>query len=408
MGYDADIFVTWVNDLLLRLGLSSTTISDIDGWVILLLIALFILLINAILRWGILRSIKWIIHHTKAQWDDIAFNNKVLKRMSGIVTPVILKASLPLIFSAIGGDHPWLYMVTSRIIDIYIVVAFVLFINALLKALFAILERRPSLGGKPIKGLLQTGQGIVISIAAILIVSIIINKSPLFLLTGLGASAAVLMLIFKDSILGLVAGVQLSANDMLKVGDWIEMPQRGIDGVVESVSLTTIKVRGWDNTMQTLPPYLLISEPFDNWQAMFNRGGRRIKRSINIDIKTIDFIDDSFVEKLRTSKVTAELVEQILPLDAEVSKLTNLDLFMRCVECYVRTHPKVHKSMLMLVRQLQPSEWGLPVEIYCFSSNVMWVHYEKLQSEIISYAIALAPHFNLSIYQAPTTLSAKC
>ena len=330
-----------------------------------------------------------------------------MNRACGIVTPIIINISLPLLFSSINKDISWLYTILSRAVDIYVVIAFVLFFDALLKATFQLMVRRPSWAGKPIKGLLQTGQGIIICIAAILIISIIINRSPLILLAGLGTSAAVLMLIFKDSILGFVAGVQLSANNMLKVGDWISMPQRGVDGVVESVSLTTIKIRAWDNTMQTIPPYLLISEPFDNWQAMFNRGGRRIKRSLNIDMTTIDFASDELIERLRASEVVAPLIDQILPIEDAMSKPTNIDLFMRCIELYVRTHPKIHKEMFILVRQLQPSEWGLPVELYCFSSNVMWANYEKLQTELISFIIALVPIFDLGIYQAPTALHIK-
>ena len=404
---EASSVVIWINEILTKFGLSATTISEIDGWVVLFIIVAFIIIVNAVLRWGIMRSIRWMTNHTKVKWDNIVFNDKVLKRMCGTATPLIINLSLPLLFSLLNSKLDWLFTILSRAVEIYVIIAFLLFFDALLKAAFELLERRPSWDGKPIKGLLQMGQGLIICVAAILIISILINRSPLILLTGLGASAAVLMLIFKDSILGLVAGVQLSANNMLKVGDWISMPQRGVDGVVESVSLTTIKIRAWDNTMQTIPPYLLVSEPFDNWQAMFNRGGRRIKRSLNIDMTTIDFASDELIERLRASEVVAPLIDKVLPIDGAISKPTNIDLFMRCIELYVRTHPKVHKEMFILVRQLQPSEWGLPIELYCFSSNVMWANYENLQTELISFIIALVPIFDLSIYQAPTALHIK-
>jgi miniconductance mechanosensitive channel len=254
---------------------------------------------------------------------------------------------------------------------------------------------------------MQTGQVIVIGIGAILIISILINKSPALLLTGLGASAAVLMLIFKDSILGLVAGVQLSANNMLKVGDWISLPQRKVDGEVEEVSLTTIKVRAWDKTLQTLPPYILISEPFDNWQAMRLSGGRRIKRSLNIDMTSIKFANEEFISKLRNNDICRSLVEPISTKSAENEMLTNLDLFMRGINDYLSKHPRVNKNMIVMVRQLQPTEWGLPIEIYCFSADVNWIPYENLQSEIISYVVAVAPHFDLRIYQAPSGLDIR-
>jgi miniconductance mechanosensitive channel len=211
-----------------------------------------------------------------------------------------------------------------------------------------------------------------------------------------------MMLIFKDSILGLVAGVQLSANNMLKVGDWISLPQRGVDGEVEEVSLTTIKVRAWDKTLQTLPPYVLISEPFNNWQAMRMSGGRRIKRSLNVDMRSIKFADEAFIAALRQEGVAREMIEPISTRSAEDGVLTNLDLFMRAVNNYLLHHPRVNPNMIVMVRQLQPSQWGLPVEVYCFSADVNWIPYENLQTEIISHVVALAPLFGLSIYQAPS------
>jgi miniconductance mechanosensitive channel len=203
--------------------------------------------------------------------------------------------------------------------------------------------------------------------------------------------------------MGLVAGVQLSANNMLKVGDWIEMPSRGIDGVVIGVSLTTIKIRSWNNTHQTIPPYLLISEPFYNWQAMRDSGGRRIKRNINIDMSSVRFADDALLERLKSHKATASYMAAIKTTTDEGDTLTNIDLFIRVVNKYIDTHPRINHTMLAMVRQLQPTEWGLPIELYCFSADVNWVPYEHLQTEIISYVVALAPLFDIDIYQAPAS-----
>lgn len=203
--------------------------------------------------------------------------------------------------------------------------------------------------------------------------------------------------------MGLVAGVQLSANNMLKVGDWIEMPSRGIDGSVVEVTLTTIKIRAWNNTLQTIPPYVLISEPFDNWQAMRDTGGRRIKRSVNVDITSITFADEALIERLREHELTKGLIEDIATENQEGGGLTNIDLYMRCVNRYIDEHPRINHTMMAMVRQLQPTEWGLPVELYCFTADVNWVPHEHLQTEIISHVVALAPIFGLRIYQAPTT-----
>ena len=395
-------FHALVERLLMMTSLSHTTIDRLERWVILLIIILFALTVDAVIRIGVARVLQQIVSRTKATWDDHIFNKNVIKRLCNFVTPTIIYILLPIAFSSTDGSNDGMHLILERGVEVWMVIACIRFVNVLLKVLFDIAEQHPAWQGKPIKGLLQTGQGIVMGIGAILIVSILIDKSPTLLLTGLGASAAVLMLIFKDSILGLVAGVQLAANNMLKVGDWISMPSRGIDGEVEEVSLTTIKVRGWDKTLQTLPPYLLISEPFQNWQAMRSSGGRRIKRSLNVDMTSIRFADEAYIGQLRSNEQSRALIENIATQSDEGETLTNLDLFMRAVNNYLLHHPRVNPNMTIMVRQLQPSEWGLPIEVYCFSANVNWVPYENLQTEIISYVVAAAPLFGLRMYQAPS------
>lgn len=396
-----------VNKILLEFGWSNEVIGSLNRWVVLLFIILFALLVDFIIRTGLLRILRQIVSRTKATWDDHIFDKAVMRRMCNFITPTIIYILLPIAFSSTDGSNDGMHIILKRGVEIYMVIACVRFINIFQRVCFEVVEQRPAWQGKPIKGLMQTGQVIVIGIGAILIISILINKSPALLLTGLGASAAVLMLIFKDSILGLVAGVQLSANNMLKVGDWISLPQRKVDGEVEEVSLTTIKVRAWDKTLQTLPPYILISEPFDNWQAMRLSGGRRIKRSLNIDMTSIKFANEEFISKLRNNDISRSLIEPISTKSVENEMLTNLDLFMRGINDYLSKHPRVNKNMIVMVRQLQPTEWGLPIEIYCFSADVNWIPYENLQSEIISYVVAVAPHFDLRIYQAPSGLDIR-
>ena len=399
------LFRNWVEQILSLTNLSNEAIAALDRWIILFIIILFALLVDAVIRIGIARLLQQIVSRTKATWDDHLFDKKIIKRLCNFITPTIIYVLLPIAFSTTDGSNDGLHIILERGVEIYMVIACIRFVNVLLKVLFEIAEQHPAWQGKPIKGLMQTGQGIVIGIGTILIVSILIDKSPTLLLTGLGASAAVLMLIFKDSILGLVSGVQLSANNMLKVGDWISMSQHGIDGEVEEVSLTTIKVRAWDKTLQMLPPYLLISESFNNWQAMRSSGGRRIKRSLNVDMSSIKLADATFITKLQSNELSRELINHIETLSAEGATLTNLDLFMRSINSYLLRHPRVNPNMIVMVRQLQPSEWGLPIEIYCFSADVNWVPYENLQTEIISYVVAIAPLFELKMYQAPSTFN---
>lgn len=393
--------IEWVNTTLNKWGCSTHTADLVDEWVLLIMIILFAFAIDVTLRQVVLRLVRKVVQRTKASWDDMLFEHNVLARMCRIAIPLTLYALLPLAFP--NENHNLLTTIMQRGVEVYIVISFVRFFSSLIEMVFEIADKRPSLHGRPIKGLMQTCQVVLICVAAILIIAIIINKSPAMLLTGLGASAAVLMLIFQNSILGLVAGIQLSANKMLKVGDWISMPKHGVDGTVEEVALTTVKIRAWDNTLQTIPPNLLISEPFDNWQAMFDSGGRRIKRSLNIDMTTIKFADSQLIERLTTSEYTAEAMNNIEKSTAEGATLTNIDLFMRVMKHYIATHPRIKGEMISMVRQLQPTEWGLPIEIYCFSADTRWIYYEGLQAEIISHIVALAPYFDLKLYQAPSS-----
>lgn len=398
--------IEWINTTLIKWGCTKHLAGVVDEWVVLLLIILLALSIDFVLRQVVLRIVRKIVHKTSAKWDDMLFDHNVLVRMCSIVVPITIYALLPIAFPE-DESHSLLTTIITRVVEVYIVVSFVRFFNAIIRMAFAIADTRPALHGRPIKGLMQTGQVIIMMVAAILIVAIVIDKSPVMLLTGLGASAAVLMLIFQNSILGFVAGIQLSLNKMLKVGDWISMPKHGVDGIVEEVALTTVKIRGWDNTLQTIPPYLLINEPFDNWQAMFETGGRRIKRSLNIDVTSVRFATPEFIDAITQNELAKAALEGVELHSAEGATLTNLDLFMRSINAYISNHPRTNSKMISMVRQLQPSERGLPIEIYCFSANVNWIPYEHLQAEIISYIVALAPMFQLRIYQAPSGLDIR-
>ena len=250
----------------------------------------------------------------------------------------------------------------------------------------------------------------------ILIVSILLDKSPAFLLTGLGASAAVIMLIFRDSILGFVSGIQLSANDMLQVGDWIAMPKYGADGRVEEVSLTTVKIRNWDNTIVTLPPYLLVSDSFQNWRGMQQSGGRRVMRSVNIDMTSVRFCTPEMLARYREIDLlrdyidsTQQRVEEynaahgIAPGSWKINGLhqTNLGVFRAYLERYLRAEVPVNRGMTLMVRQLQPTETGLPMQLYFFTDTVEWVTYERIQSDVFDHVLAVIPEFGLRVFQSP-------
>ena len=270
---------------------------------------------------------------------------------------------------------------------------------------------------KPIKGLRQTAQGIVLLISVILIISILLGKSPTILLTGLGASAAVLMLIFRDSILGFVSGIQLSANDMLKVGDWISVPKYGADGNVEEVSLTTVKIRNWDNTIVMLPPYLLTTDSFTNWHAMQLSGGRRVMRSVLIDMTSVRFCTPEMLDHYRTIDLLRDYIDQterrVEEYNAEhgfqsgerrINGLhqTNLGVFRAYLVRYLQNEVPVNKDMTLMVRQMQPTETGLPMQLYFFTNTVDWIVYEGIQSDVFDHVLAVIPEFGLRVFQNPS------
>jgi miniconductance mechanosensitive channel len=236
---------------------------------------------------------------------------------------------------------------------------------------------------------------------------------PLIKLFGMFGAAiaaigtAILLLIFKDTILGFVAGIQLAQYDMVRNGDWITIPGTIVDGVVSDVSLNTVKVRNYDNTLIMLPPYTLVSQPIQNWRGMQESGGRRIKRSLNIDITSIAFTDSAMIESLRNNEATRDLINNIATETIEGKQLTNIDLYIRCINRYIDVHPRVNHTMLAMVRQLQPTEWGLPIELYFFTADVNWVPHEHLQTEVMSHVMALAPLFGIRIYQAPSTVDLR-
>lgn len=403
----------WIDSLLAHIGIDPSHVDWIDQWVAFLFIVLVALALDALVRVLLLRGVKRIVARTKATWDDMLFSDRVLRSMSHILTPIFIYILLPVAFPLESEA----LRILTRLLQIGIILVIFRFLSAVIYSAFQIMAQRPAWQGKPIKGLRQTGQGILMLVCGILIVSIVIDKSPTILLTSLGASAAIILLIFRDSILGFVSGIQLSANDMLKVGDWISMPKYGADGTVEEVSLTTVKVRNFDNTIVTVPPYLLVSESFQNWKAMQLSGGRRVKRSINIDMTSVKFCTDEMLEKYRKIELLKEYIEArqrdieqynsargLEPDDGRVDgrHQTNLGVFRAYLLEYLKQEVRINNSMTLMVRQLQPTETGLPMELYFFTSTVDWVTYEGIQSDVFDHVLAVISVFDLRVFQNPS------
>ena len=403
-----------VNRTLVSAGVDEVWADKIDNLIVLLFIIGIALLANLICRKIILRVVAKLVKQTKATWDDIVFNHKVMVNVSRMVAPILIYIAIPIAFPEHADSD--LLDFLRRLCLIYIIAVFLRFISALFTAVYQVYSEREQYRDKPLKGLLQTAQVILFFIGAIIIISILINQSPMVLLTGLGASAAILMLVFKDSIMGFVSGIQLSANNMLKVGDWITMPKYGADGTVIEVTLNSVKVRNFDNTTTTIPPYLLISDSFQNWQGMQESGGRRVKRSINIDMTSVRFCTPEMLEKYRKIQLLTNYVEETEMVVEEYNKehdidnsvlvngrrQTNLGVFRAYLTNYLRSLPTVNQEMTCMVRQLQPTETGIPLELYFFSANKVWVAYEGIQADVFDHVLAIIPEVGLRVFQNPS------
>lgn len=400
-----------IKDFLLSWGFNQSWADDLTSGVILVGILAIAFLGDAICRHVILTVVARLVKKTKATWDDVVFDRKVMVHISRLVAPIILYILLPLAIT-----NPGLLSFVQRICMIYIIAIFLRFISSLLTAIFNVYSEREQFRDRPLKGLLQTIQVILFFVGGIVIVSILIDKSPMVLLTGLGASAAVLMLVFKDSIMGFVSGIQLSANNMLRVGDWIEMPKYGADGSVIEVTLNTVKVRNWDNTITTIPPYALVSDSFQNWRGMQESGGRRVKRSINIDMNSVKFCTPEMLAKYRKIRILKDYVEDTEKvienyneehgIDNSVlvngRRQTNLGVFRAYLTNYLKNLPAVNQNLTCMVRQLQPTDKGIPLELYFFSAIKDWVPYEGVQADVFDHVLAVIPEFDLHVFQNPT------
>lgn len=378
------------------------------------------LLILAALAWAAnwitKKIILQLVHHTakktRTQWDDQLVKHKVFTRLSHLAPSTVIYLLAPL--ASMGDMSLCQGMQTAAFIYMVAVGWFV--VGAFFNALTAIYNTYEFSKRIPIRSFIQVAKIILAITGVIVVLSILLQKDPTKLLAGMGAMTAILMLIFKDSILGLVAGIQLSSNDMIHLGDWIDMPKFGADGDVIDISLTTIKVQNWDKTISTIPAYALISDSFKNWRGMKQSGGRRIKRNIHLDMNTIRFCDDAMLQKFKKFQYIKDYIEQkqqeltAWNTDQKVDKselvngrrLTNVGTFRAYLVAYLKHHPKVHKHMTFLVRHLEPTAQGLPIQIYVFCTDQVWANYEAIQADIFDHILAVIPEFGLRVYQQPS------
>lgn len=382
----ADIFTNWLHNM----GLSENITLILLRIGVILAMLLLAFIIDRICRKVVIPLVRKITAKTDFTWDDYLLSDNVLNDFCMLIAPILIYVLIPL---ALPDDAVMDFLM--KICRIYIIAVFMKLLCSVISALYEMSSGHDRLKNHSMKGFYQMLKLAVICIGTIIIISTLVGKDPIVLLTGLGASTAILMLVFQDTIKGFVAGIQLIANDMLRPGDWITMPKYGADGDVMEVTLTTVKVRNWDKTIITVPPYALVNDSFQNWRGMFDNGGRRVKRSINIDMNTVRFCTKKELEAFRKE-------EWMDGFEATGKEEVNLYIFRHYIEYYLRHHPKVNSEMIMTVRQLQPTAQGMPIELYFFSADTAWLKYEHLQAEVFDHVLAVLHKFNLRAFQSPT------
>ncbi|WP_228488500.1 mechanosensitive ion channel family protein [Prolixibacter sp. SD074] len=405
-------YYSWLKNLFLDVVHNEQMAVLFSAIVVLFSIAAISGIFHLILRSALRGVFSRIVKRTRFEWDDILFKNRVFNVLAHIAPVLIIRWAA----NFAGNDIGWMAGALLGIAKIYLIIVLIAVFNRLLSSSLDIYQTYPFSKARPIKGYIQLMKLLLYFIGGIFLVSVLISKSPGRLFTGLGAMAAVLLFVFKDAILGFIASIQLAANKMVKPGDWISLPSYNADGTVEDISLTSVKVQNWDKTITTIPTYALVSGSMTNWIGMEESGGRRIKRSINIDMTTVRFADTELLEHLREFSLIREYVErkekeikeynQAKQLDdrdyVSGRKQTNLGIFRKYLEAYLHNHPMVHDEMTFLIRHLQPTEKGIPVEIYVFSKDQRWANYEELQADIFDHILAVLPEFGLRVFQNPS------
>ncbi|MBF4692555.1 mechanosensitive ion channel family protein [Fusibacter ferrireducens] len=400
--------IEFVEKQLIAYGLNEKFTDVATNAVVAMMIALISICLYFIAKKVVLKIIENFIKKSKTKWDDILLKHKVFERLIHMIPAIVVHSFAPM--------FPSYQVIIQKIAFCYILVFFLLALDEFFNVIDDIYSHFEASKSRPIKGYLQVFKIISYIVGIIVVIGVVMDRSPLILLGSIGAASAVLLLIFQNSILGLVAGVQLSANDMIRLGDWIEMSKYGADGEVIEISLHTVKVQNWDKSITTIPSYALISESFINWKGMQESGSRRIKRAIYIDMTSIKFCDELMLDRYKKIEYLKPYLErkekEILHYNESNSvdrsnivngrHLTNIGTLRVYIETYLKNHPKISKDMILMVRQLAPNEKGLPLEIYGFINDNAWVNYEAIQSDIFDHIFAIILEFDLRIFQNPT------
>lgn len=381
---------TWMNNLLVGWGVDRKLADSFDETIIAILMVFVAVGLDYLCQFIFVGTIRRIAKHTHYTWDTALIQRKVVHNVVHMLPAILIYFMLPMAF--IHGKE--MLFISQKICLLYLICVLLLALNGLLLMSLDLLTGREAMKNHPMKGFIQVLQVLVFFIGGIVIIAVLVNKSPASLFAGLGASAAILLLVFKDSILGFVAGIQLSANDMVRPGDWITVPSSEANGIVQEITLNTVKIQNFDNTISTVPPYTLVSNCFQNWRGMTDSGGRRVKKSIFLDLTTIYFCTP---EDLDSYRKAIPLLADYQP-DKDVIP-TNSQVFRVYIERYLYSLPIVNQELDLIISQLQATEYGVPIQVYFFSRNKVWKEYERIQSDIFDHLLAMVPKFGLKIYQ---------
>lgn len=381
---------SWMNEILINWGVDPKLANMFDETIIAVLMIGVSIGLDYLCQAIFVGGMKHYTNRAPHQWNTLLMKRRVVHHLIHILPGILVYFLLPLAF--VRGKE--ILDFSQKICAVYIIAAILFTINGLLLVMLDVYNARDKQKNRPMKGFVQVLQVLLFFIGGIVIIAVLVNKSPMTLFAGLGASAAVLMLVFKDSILGFVAGVQLSANDMLRIGDWIQLPNGVANGTVEEITLNTVKIRNWDETISTVPPYTLVNNSFQNWRGMQESGGRRVNKNIYLDMTTLKFCTPEDLDAIRKN---VPLMADYQPAEGEVP--TNSQLYRIYIERYLRSLPVVNQDMDLIISQKEPTTYGVPIQVYFFSRNKVWREYERIQSDIFDHLLAIVGKFDLKLYQ---------
>ena len=380
----------WMNKILIGWGVDPKIANTFDEAIIAVLMICIAVGLDYLCQSIFVGGMKKYTKHSPHVWNTLLMKRRVFHNLIHTIPGILIYALLPMAF--VRGKE--LLLISQKICAVYIIMSLLLALNGVLLMILDVYTEKATAKNRPMKGFIQVLQVLLFFVGGIIMIAILVNKSPASLFAGLGASAAILMLVFKDTILGFVAGIQLSANDMVRLGDWITLPSGNANGVVQEITLNTVKIQNFDNTISTVPPYSLVSNPFQNWRGMVESGGRRVMKNITLDLTTLKFCTPEMLDNFRKE---IPLLADYQPEEGVIP--TNSQVYRVYIERYLCSLPVVNQDLDLIISQKEATEYGVPIQVYFFSRNKIWKEYERIQSDIFDHLLAMVPKFELKVYQ---------